>query len=120
MTWPLAGSEYSKYQRASTGWSSTVTLVAAWNALPSVIFSLNVAMIGMPIPTCPPSPMFSETCTGTFFFSTGADEDEEVLDGADDEDGPPGDPVPLLVDVHAVTESAAMAGRANKTRRWRR
>src|ERR1700756_1827933 len=84
MTCPLAGSEYSKYHRASTCLPFTVTWVADSNALPLVIFLLNIAMTGMPTPTAAPSLILLDTCTATG-FADGAD------DEADDDAGTVGE-----------------------------
>src|SRR5579859_1023162 len=122
MTWPLAGSEYSKYQRASTGAPLTVTFVAASNALPSVIFLLNIAITGMPTPTEEPSLMLIDTCTGT--CTNDADDDADDVAGT--VVGLPlaavltveGCPFVLPL-VHALNASAITADTARTTPIWR-
>jgi hypothetical protein len=68
----------------------------------------------MPTPTCAPSEMFTETCTGTFVFVTGAAFDELVTTV-----GFPfapvvvtAEPEPLLLELHAETVSAPASARA--------
>src|SRR5579859_7173661 len=123
----LVSCETSKYHRASTGCPFTVTFVAFWKTLPSVITVLNRAMYGMPTPTADPSEMLTDTCTVTC-LAAGA---ELLLDGAARLDIDELDdvgallPWPPRLDVHAVRPSAIartldMSGMRRRTGMGRR
>jgi hypothetical protein len=105
---------YSKNQEPVAGCPLTVTLVAALNAFASVIECDRYAMIGMPTPTCVPSLICSETCTGVV-ATGGADEllgAEALLDALEEPAGVlfwPAVPLPLLFDEQAEATSTVAA-----------
>src|SRR5215475_11103291 len=71
MRWPLAGSEYSKYQPPCTTLPFTVTVVSLTKFAALVIFWSKSAMIGIPTPTVDPSgkPVTCTLVTGSTFLA---------------------------------------------------